>query len=83
MTPHVIKGNTCGQYVFIRQTHIYKHIVRCLSIEIYYIAVAYYLGSAVRRNKEEEQVVDVDEGEEEKWRHTKSSGSSLGAINSN
>lgn len=66
--------------IYKANTHTYKHIVRCLSIEIYYIAVAYYLGSAVRRNKEEEQVVDV---EEEKWRHTKSSGSSLGAINSN
>lgn len=69
--------------IYKANTHTYKYIVRCLSIEIYYIAVAYYLGSAVRRNKEEEQVVDVDEDEEEKWRHTKSSGSSLGAINSN
>lgn len=63
MTPHVIKGNTCGQYVFIRQTHTY--IESCLSIEIYYIAVAYYLGSAVRWKKEEEQVVDADDEEED------------------
>lgn len=49
--------------IYKANTHTYKYIVRCLSIEIYYIAVAYYLGSAVRRNKEEEQVVDVDEEE--------------------